>query len=93
MIFFIHLKMKKGVALVHSFVWEHKASFKYRIARWIYTKLGRDKVLMTPHICIDFWAKSAKVWIQGVAKIGQWGGLLQKTSSSELEGYSNKPNV
>ena len=29
---------------------------------------GRDKVLMTPHICIDSWAKSAQGWIQGGAK-------------------------
>ena len=25
---------------------------------------------MTPHICIDSWAKSAQGWIQGRAKIG-----------------------
>ena len=29
--------------------------------------LGRDKVLMTPHIFIDFWAKSAQGRIQGRA--------------------------
>ena len=26
----------------------------YRIPGWIFTKLGKDKVLMTPNICIDF---------------------------------------
>ena len=45
-------------------------AMKYRITWWIFTKLGRDKVLMTPHICIDFLAKSAKGRIQGRAIIG-----------------------
>ena len=39
---------------------------------------------MTPHICIDFWAKFAQGCIQGGAKIGQRGvpftkGLLLQT--------------
>ena len=38
---------------------------------------------MTPHICIDSWAKSAQGWIQGGAKIGHGGPLLQETSSSD----------
>ena len=38
---------------------------------------------MTPHICIDFWAKSAQGQIQGGAKIGHGGPLLQRTSSSD----------
>ena len=38
---------------------------------------------MTPHICIDSWAKSAQGWIQGGAKIGPGGSFLQKTSSSD----------
>ena len=45
---------------------------------------------MTPHICIDFWAKSAQGLIQGGAIIGHGGGgggggvtLLQRTSSSD----------
>ena len=38
---------------------------------------------MTPHICIDFWAKSAQGWIQGGAKIGHGGPLFQRTSSSD----------
>ena len=38
---------------------------------------------MTPHICIDSWAKSAQGWIQGGAKIGPGGSLLQRTSSSD----------
>ena len=38
---------------------------------------------MTPHICIDSWAKPAQGWIQGGAKIGPGGSLLQRTSSSD----------
>ena len=58
---FYLLRSKKGGggALVHVYVWEHIVSLNYRIVEWIFTKLGRDKVFMTPHICIDFWAKSA----------------------------------
>ena len=61
--FYLFIKVRRegggGVALVHAYVWEHIVSLNYRIVSWIFTKLGRDKVLVTPHICIDFWAKSA----------------------------------
>ena len=96
--------MKKGGggALVHVYVLEHIVSLNYRIAWWIFTKLGRDKVLMIPHICIDSWAKSAQGWIQGGAKIDLGGSLLQRTSSdrkatatywmhiSDLEAFEKK---
>ena len=82
--FYLFIKVKKGGgALVHVYVWEPRVGLYYRIVSWIFTKLGRDKVLMTPHICIDFWAKSAEGWIQGRAKIGHRGPLLQRTSSSD----------
>ena len=68
--FYLFIKLKGGVAIVQVYVWEHIVSLKYRITWWIFIKLGRDKVLMTPHICIDFWAKSAKGRIQGRAIIG-----------------------
>ena len=45
---YLFIKVKKGGALVHVYVWEHIVSINYRIAIWIFTKLGRDKVLMTP---------------------------------------------
>ena len=71
--FYLFIKVKKkgggGSALVHVYVWEHIVSLNFRITWWISTKLGTDKVLMTPHICIDFWAKSAPGWIQGRAII------------------------
>ena len=59
--FYIFIKVKgRGGGVVHVYVWEHRVSLNYRIAWWIFTKLGRDKVLMTPNICFDFWAKSAR---------------------------------
>ena len=39
-----------GGALMHVYVWEHIVSFYYRIALWILMKLGRDEVLMAPHV-------------------------------------------
>ena len=84
MTFYLFIEVKRGGgALVHVYVFEHIVSLNYRIAWWIFTKLGRDKVLMTPRICIDSWAKSAQGWIQGGAKIGPDGSLLQRTSSSD----------
>ena len=46
-------------------------------------KLGRDEVLMVPYKCCCFSARSAQGWIQGGAKIGHGGPLLQETSSSD----------
>ena len=46
-------------------------------------KLGRDEVLMVPYKCCCFSARSAKGRIQGGAKIGHGGSLLQETSSSD----------
>ena len=68
---------------MHVYVLEHIVSLNYRIAWWIFTKLGIDEVLKVPHISIDSWAKSAQGWIQGGAKIGPGGFLLQRTSSSD----------
>ena len=44
-------------------------------------KLGRDKVLVVPYKCCCFSARSAQGRIQGGAKIGHGGPLLQETSS------------
>ena len=43
-------------------------------------KLGRDEVLMVPYKCCCFSARSAQGRIQGGAKIGYGGPLLQETS-------------
>ena len=72
-----------GGALMHVYVWEHIVSLYYRTAQWMFTKLGRDEVLMVPCKCCCFLARSVQGRIQGGAKIGHWGPLLQRTSSSD----------
>ena len=46
-------------------------------------KLGVDEVLKVPYKCCCFSASSVQGWIQGGAKIGNGGPLLQETSSSD----------
>ena len=53
---------------MHVSVWEHIASLYYRTASWMFTKLGRDEVLMARHMHKDVLAISAQGWIQGEAK-------------------------
>ena len=48
----------------------------------MFAKLGRDEVLMTPHMHLGVSVRSAQERIQGGAKIGH-GGPLQETSSSD----------
>ena len=45
-------------------------------------KLGMDEVLKVPYKCCCFSARSVEGRIQGGAKIGHGGPLLQETSSS-----------
>ena len=54
-----------------------------RTAWWILMKLGRDEVLMVPYKCCCFSARFPQGRIQGGAKIGHGGPLLQETSSSD----------
>ena len=49
----------------------------------MFTKLGRDEVLMVPYKCCYFSARSFQGRIQDGAKIGHGGPLLQRTSSSD----------
>ena len=91
---FIYLfSWRKGVALMHVYVWEQKVSLHYRTTWWMFTKLDRDEVLMVPLLCLGFSANSAQGWIQGWAKIGQWGVPSPKEFLFRLEGHSNKPNA
>ena len=51
----IYLGEEKGggggfVALMHVYVWEHIVILYYRTALWMFTKLGRDEVLIAPHM-------------------------------------------
>ena len=54
------MKEGGGVALMHVYVWEHKVSLYYRTARLMFTKLGRDEVLMAPHMYEGVSARSAQ---------------------------------
>ena len=49
----------------------------------MFAKLGRDEVLMAPHMHLGVSVRSAQERIQGGAKIGHGGSLLQETSSSD----------
>ena len=89
---------KGGGALMHVYIWEHIFSLSYRTALWIFTKLGRDEVLMVPYIfchffCCYFSARSVQGRIQGGAKIGHGGSPILTNFFFRLEGYSNKPNA
>ena len=67
---------------MHVYVWEHIASLYYRTASWMFTKLGRDEVLMARHMHKDVLAISAQGRIQGEAsskKLLQIGRLQQQT--------------
>ena len=68
---------------MHVYVLEHIVSLYYRTAQWMFTKLGRHEVLMVPYKCFCFSARSLQGRIQGGAKIGQGGPLLQGTSASD----------
>ena len=92
--FYLFIKMKKGGGvLVHVYVREHKVSPNYRIVWCIFKTPGRDRALITPHICNDFWAKFAQGWIQGRAKIGHEGSVTPQNFFFRPEGYSNIRNA
>ena len=59
---------EKGGALMHVYVWEHIVSLCYRTAEWMFTKLGRDEVLMAQHMQKDVFAISAQGGSKGEAK-------------------------
>ena len=44
-----------AVALMQVYVWEHIVSLYYRTAQWMFTKLGRDEVLMARHMHKHVW--------------------------------------
>ena len=77
---------------MHVYVLEHIVSLYYRIAEWIFMKLGGDEVLMVPYKCCCFSARSVEGRIQGRAKIGHEGSP-SSMNFFRLEGYSNKPNA
>ena len=42
-----------GGALMHVYVLDHIVSLCYKTALWMFTKLGRDEVLVAPHMWLD----------------------------------------
>ena len=86
--------MKEGGegALMHVYEWEHIVSLYYRTAWWMFTKLGRDEVLMAPHMQQGVLARSTQGRIQGGAKIGHGGSPSSRNFFLRPEGYSDKPN-
>ena len=81
-----------GGALMHVYIWEHIDSLYYSTAQWMFTKLGRDEVLMVPYKWCCFSARFPQGRIQGWAKIGHAGSPSSTNFLFRLEGYSNKPN-
>ena len=65
-----------------SSVWEHIVSLYYRTPGWIFMELGRDEVLMVPHICFRFSARSTQDKSRARIKKVKEGLLLQRPSSS-----------
>ena len=65
------------------YMYGNTVSLYYRITKWMFTKLGKDEVFMVPYKCCCFSARSIQGWIQGGAKIGHGGPLLQRTSDSD----------
>ena len=68
----------------------HIFNFFSRTAWWILMKLGRYIVLMVPYKCCCFSDRSAQGWIQGRAKIGHGGPLLQESSSDRKATATNR---
>ena len=75
--------VRRRPSVVRPSVNFHIFNFFSRTAWWILMKLGRDEVLMVPYKCCCFSYRSAQGWIQGGAKIGHGGPLLQESSSSD----------
>ena len=68
---------------MHVYVREPIVSLYYRTALWMFTKLGRDEVIMVPYKCCCFSARSVQGRIQCGAKVGHGGPLLQRASASD----------
>ena len=69
---FIYLGEKKGGggALVYVYMyWNTESALTTESLDGYLPNLVGIKYSWPPHICIDFWAKSAQVWIQGRAII------------------------
>ena len=94
MIFFLFIWVKEGGgSLMHVYIYMGTHSLSYRTYWWMLTKLGRDEVIMAMHMRLGFSARPARRWIQGCAKISQWGAPSPKDFFFRSECNSNKPNA
>ena len=66
---------------------------KKRGVHWLFTKLGRDKVFMAPAHLYWLLGQIRQGADPGQGHNSSMRGLFQRTSSSELDGYSNKLNI
>ena len=71
---FIHLGEKRGGGGALVYVYVLSALTIESLDGYLPNSVG-IKNSWPPHICIDFWAKSAKGRIQGRAIIRQWGAF------------------
>ena len=74
---------------------EHIASLYYRTASWMFTKLGRDEVLMARHMHKDVLAISARGGFRARPNrsgAGGWGvfPFFEKTSSDQKATATNR---
>ena len=98
------MKERGGGALMHVYVWEHihVVSLPYRTNQWIFTKLGRDEVLMVPYNR-DLYRSLLTSGVvfrpdpsrggSGLGKNRSRGSLSSTNFFFRPEGYSNKPNA
>ena len=68
-------------------------SLSYRTDWWMFTKLGKDEVIMTLHMRLGFLARSAKRWIQGSIEIGQWGASSPKDLFFRMQQQQTECNL
>ena len=59
----------------------------------MFTKLGRDEVIMALHMRLGFLGISSQRFIQGGVKMDQLGAPFPKDFFFRLECNSNKPNA
>ena len=78
---------------MHVYVWEHIVSLYYRIAGWIFTKLGGIKYSCTRTIVLTFGPNRSRDGSRLGPKIGQGGSPSQKNFFLRREGYNNKSNA
>ena len=62
---------------MYVYVWEHIGSLNYRTALWMFTKLGRDEVLIWPRTCIKVFRPYLPWEDPRKCKQGSRGPLLQ----------------